>query len=161
MAWTNVDGLTVKFGAEEATDAVGGEYGNPDPGSIHLFELEISTDTLAGIAAAGTLISDALKLPGGTGWGIHVVAAEVSTEDTLTGDVSVGVIGPTGTVATAFVAAATAWPAEGAAPVAGGGTWVNTVQTGRLKGDRVLVTVNTEVTAGKGYVRIWYRAIEA
>ena len=158
MAWTNNDGLSVKFGIEEGRDAMGGEYGDFDPGSIHLIELEISPETVK--EASGTYIEEAIRLPGGTGWGIHVVAAEVSTEVTLTGDVSVGVSGPTGAVATAFVAAATSWPAAGAAPVAGGGTWVATVQSGRLKGDRLLITVNTAVTAGKGYVRIWYRAVE-
>lgn len=163
MTWTNNDGLVVRFASEEAANGVGGEYGNFDPGSIHLIELEVSPDTMGG--ATGTVALDNLRLPGGDDagnpWGIHVVKCEVSTEQTLTGDVSVGVKGPTSTVNDAFVAAATTWPAAGAAAVSGGGTWVNTVKTGRKKGDIVTYTVNTPVTAGKGYVRIWYRAVDA
>ena len=163
MPWVNDDGLVVRYATEEAANGVGGEYGDFDPGSVHLIEIEVSPDTMGG--ATGTVNLDHLRLPGGNDagnpWGIHVVACEVSTEQTLTGDVSVGVAGPTGSVTTAFVAAATSWPAAGATPVAGGGSWVNTVQTGRLKGDIVTYTVNTPVTAGKGYVRIWYRAVDA
>lgn len=158
MAWINSDGLTVKFAAEEAANGVGGEYGIFDPGSIHMIELEISPDTVKG-STNDVITLGNLRLPGGTGWGIHVVKAEVSTEATLTGDVSVGVAGPTGNVPAAIVAAATSWPAAGAAPVAGAGSWVATVQRGRLKGDVITLTINTAVTAGKGYARVWYRAV--
>lgn len=157
MPWTNNDGLNVRHGKEEGALGVGGEYGNPDPGSIHMIEIEISPDTVK--ATSGLVALDNLRLPGGTGWAIHVFKAEVATDVTLTGDVSVGVAGPTGSVPLAIVTTATTWPAAGAAPVAGGGSWVNTVQSGRLKGDYLTLTINTPVTAGKGYVRVWYRAV--
>lgn len=57
--WTNSDGLTVKFGTEEAATSRGGHYGTDDQGR-HVIEFDISWQDLLSATAAilGSVATD-------------------------------------------------------------------------------------------------------
>lgn len=61
MAWTNNDGLRVKFGTEEATVTVGGEFRSP--GSLRWVEFDLDYSVLTSATAGSTIVMDNVAIP--------------------------------------------------------------------------------------------------
>lgn len=161
MAWINDDGLRVRFASEEAADTPVGEYGNFDPGSVHLVQLEINPTVLN---AVGKQVHTSVRFPGANGKTCFIEKAEVHTEagfdsatDTFT--LTIGFDNVDGTVYDAdgidVAIAQTAIDTAGEDVVCDGAK----VKT-RLDNTQPLyltTTVGGEVpTAGKGWVKVWY-----
>lgn len=80
MVWINNDGLRVRFGTEEAVETQAGEYGNFDPGSIHLVEIRLDVTNL------GTLTKQtytSVRLPGANDKTCFIKNAEIFVETPL------------------------------------------------------------------------------
>lgn len=161
MAWTNADGLRVLFASEEAADTPIGEYGNFDPGSVHLVQLEINPEVLDTV---GKNVYTAVRFPGANGKTCFIEKAEVHTEVGFdsAGDVftlTIGFDNVDGTVYDAdgidVAIAQTAMDTPGEDVVCDGAK----VKT-RLDNTQPLyltTTVGGAVpTAGKGWVKVWY-----
>lgn len=160
MVWINDDGLRVRFASEEAVNNPLGEYGNFDPGSIHLLQLEINPDTLDSV---GKQVWDSCRLPGTDGKVCYIKKAEIHVETAFdsAGDgftLTIGFDNVDGTVYDADGIDATVAQASlsAGAEIECDGAKVDT----RLDNTQALyltTTVGTEVpTAGKGWVKVWY-----
>src|SRR5690348_1261083 len=79
QSWVNGDGLLVRFGNLEGTLTEIGEYGNYDPGSIHLVELDLNTGT-DGNMTLGKHIHYAVRFPGANDQTFFLKKAEVFVE---------------------------------------------------------------------------------
>lgn len=76
MAWTNSDGLLVKFGTEEATVATAGEYNKLD--MVHEVELKLTLTALG--TSAARVGSDTLVIPAGARiWKVLVINQTAAT----------------------------------------------------------------------------------
>ena|SRR5690606_14039663 len=160
MVWINKDGLRIRYASEEAANNPLGEYGNYDPGSVHLVQLEINPTVLN---AVGKQVHDTVRFPGANGKTCYIEKAEIHVETAFdsTGDgftLTIGFDNVDGTVydddgidATVAESAMTA-----NASISCDGAKVGT----RLDNTQPLyltTTVGTEVpTAGKGWVKVWY-----
>lgn len=157
MAWTNDDGLTIKFASEEAENTPLGEYGNYDPGSVHLLQLDINPESLDTV---GKKVWTSCRLPGTGGKVCYIKKAEIHTETAFTGGgtLTVGFDNVDGTVYDADgIDATVAYTSMTAgSEIECDGAKVNT----RLDNDQALYLTTTVATAaptaGKGWVKIWY-----
>jgi hypothetical protein len=62
--WFNSDGLLVKFGTNEATPGVAGEYGFLTDGNVHVLEVRLLTlETLVDTASASAIVDENAWLP--------------------------------------------------------------------------------------------------
>jgi predicted homoserine dehydrogenase-like protein len=161
MAWINDDGLRVRFASEEAADTPIGEYGNFDPGSIHLVQLEINPTVLNAVA---TNTYTSVRFPGANDQTCFIAKAEVHVEEAFdsAGDaftLTIGFSNVDGTVYDAdgidVAIAQTAMDAVGDVVTCDGAK----VKT-RLDNTQPLY-LTTAVggavpTAGKGWVKVWY-----
>jgi hypothetical protein len=161
MAWINDDGLRVMFASEEADGTPVGEYGNFDPGSVHLVQLEINPTVLD---AVDTKIYHAVRLPGANGKTCFIEKAEVHIEEAFdsSGDAFTLTIG-------LYNADDTAYDADGIdvaiaqTAIDGVGDIVTCdgakVKT-RLDNTQPLhlstLVGGAVPTAGKGWVKVWY-----
>jgi len=161
MVWINKDGLRIRYASEEAANNPLGEYGNYDPGSIHLLQLAIGPEQLA---ALGKQVWATCRLPGTGGKTCFIHKAEVHVETPFdsAGDaftLTIGFDNVDGTVYSANgiddAIAQAAIDAVGDV-VTCDGALVNT----RLNNTKALyltTTVGGAVpTAGKGWVKVWY-----
>ncbi len=161
MVWINNDGLRVRFGNEEAVETKIGEYGNFDPGSVHLVELRLDTTSLGTL---GKTVWTACRFPGANAETCFIKRAEIFVETGIDSageglTLSIGFDNADGTVLNATGIDATV--AEAAMATAN----TTIVCDGALVGTRLTntqplyltTTVGTEIaTSGEGWVRIWY-----
>jgi len=161
MAWINKDGLRVLFASEEAADAAIGEYGDFDPGSTHLVQLELNPEVLDAVEKK---VHYAVRLPGSNGKTCFLKQAEVYVETPFdsAGDAFTLTIGLDNVDGTVYdedgIDAAIAQAAMDAVgdTVACDGAKVET-RLDNTKALHVTTTVGGAVpTAGKGWLRIWY-----
>lgn len=157
MAWINKDGLRIAYASEEAVNNPLGEYGNYDPGSIHLLQLDINPESLDTV---GKKTWYSCRLPGTDGKVCYIKAAEIHVETAFTGGgtLTIGFDNVDGTVFDADgIDATVAYTAMTAGTeIKCDGALVNT----RLANDQALHLTTTVATAvpatGKGWVKIWY-----
>lgn len=159
QSWTNNDGLFIRFGNLEGTLTEVGEYGNYDPGSLHLVQLNLGPDNLG----LGKAIHHAVRFPGANDQTFYLYKAEVYVETAFdsAGEAATLTIGFDNIDGTVFdadgvdVAIAEAALAAGALITCDGAL----IET-RLANTQPLyltTTVGTEAfTAGKGWVKLWY-----
>lgn len=157
MAWINDDGLRVRFATEEAELTHIGEFGDFDPGSIHLVQLELSAESLPAVAKK---IHTSVRIPGSNGKTAYLKKAEIFVETAFTGggNLTIGFDNVDGTVFSANgVDAAVAYTAMTAGvTIACDGTLVNT-RLANTQALYVTTTVGTAIPAtGKGWLRLWY-----
>jgi hypothetical protein len=155
MAWTNSDGLLVRFGTERSADAKVAEYTTDGPG--RLLELHVPSGDYPLIADGSVVQSYEVKVPAGA----FIESVEiVATTDVVsaTGTVNVGLAPVDGSTADvdALVVAATATEINtGGSNVAG---WVGAAVGATLaKTSHVTLEVDTdEVDSGEFTVRVVY-----
>lgn len=157
MAWTNSDGLYVRFGTERAEKAKVAEYTTDGP--KRFTELHVVSGDYPLIADGAVIQSQEVKLPAGA-W---VEAVEiVATTDVVsaTGTVNVGIVdavdGTSNPDVDYFVVAATAAELNtGGTNVAG---WVGTgVDAALARTSFITLEVDTdEVDSGEFVVRIYW-----
>lgn len=85
VTWFNSDGLEVRFGTDEATASVSGEYNLL--GKIHEVELKITATALT--STAGTVLEDFLVIPKGAR--IHEIEVVAETACTSGGSATLDV----------------------------------------------------------------------
>lgn len=148
MAWTNPDGLTVKFGKERADASPGGETDDMEGRSI-VFDIDIvnGKHTLSDVSEweaaipAGAYITAA-----------YLIVTEAFASPATTDTVSVGIAMPDGTVvsATGVINAAARSTLGANAVVKGNGTYVNGTTTVGANDVVPYTSTSATFTAGKG-----------
>lgn len=157
--WINADGLYLKFGTKEAKPTDIGEYGDFDPGSVHLVEVELTPESLHSVGKIYP--GDTTKLPKD----FYLKKAEIFVEEAFVGvgmTIDFGIDNADRTVRDADgidAAVATASLTAGAT-ITCDGDLVNTRVTSAKDPDQshlVAITVNDAApSAGKGWLRLWY-----
>lgn len=157
MAWSNSDGLYVRFGTERAEDAKVAEYTTDGP--KRFTELHVPSGDYPLIADGPTIQSQEVRLPAGA-W---IEAVEIlATTDVVsaTGTVNVGIVDAVDGTSNAdpdfFVVAATATEINtGGTNIAG---WVGAgVDTELARNSFITLEVDTdEVDSGEFTVRIYW-----
>ncbi len=159
--WFNNDGLLVKFGTNEATPGVAGEYGTLKSGNVHVLECRLTLLNLVDAASALAIVDENAWLPKNA----RIEEVEVlNTEAAATGvTLDLGLIrfdrttelDYDGLLAAAPIAD---WNALGekklyTVGVTGAGALMGTVLANP---GYIVATYNTAFTAGKLNVRIGY-----
>lgn len=157
--WMNDDGLYIKFGRDRGITKKAGEFEDFDKGNEHYIEAQLDLDVL-GTSTGTVFLSDTLRIPGDA----YLLKAELRVETAFTsGGSATLTLGlydtdrstaydADGIDATIAVAALTA-----GATITNDGALINT----RLANNTpclLTATVGTAAfTAGKGFLRIWYK----
>lgn len=161
--WINNDGLRITYGFDEGADTKVGEYGNFDPGSVHLIQLELKSEDLQDL---DKVVHYAVRLPGANGRTCVLKDAKIYVETAFTSGgaftLVVGLDNADGTVFDADGIDADVTLAE-LAKTADGSEGLQ--MTGAAVGERLANTqplyITTDVngavpTAGKAWLRLWY-----
>lgn len=162
--WINNDGLRLNLGRAEGVDTAAGEYGNFDPGSVHLIQLELKHEDMTTL---DKVVHYAVRLPGANDRTFVLKDAKIYVEEAFdsVGDAFVLVVGldnADGTVFDADGIDANVTQAE-LAKTADGSEGAQ--MTGAAVGERLANTqplyITTDVdgavpTAGKAWLRLWY-----
>ena len=164
QSWTNGDGLFVRFGNLEGTLTEVGEYGNYDPGSIHMVQLNINGGAGENLNTLTKQVHHAVRFPGANDQTFFLYKAEVEVEVAFdsAGEAATLTIGFDNLDGTVFDAdGVDVAIAEAAIDAVGDTVVCDGAQVGvRLNNTQPLnltTTVGTEVfTAGKGWIRLWY-----
>lgn len=161
--WTNGDGLYIRFGNLEGTLTEIGEYGNYDPGSIHMVQLDLDGTAGGNLNTLTKQVHRAVNFPGANDQTFYLYKAEVYVETAFdsTGEAATLTIGFDNEDGTVFDADGVDVTIAEAALAAGAlitcdGALIETrlINTQPLN---LTTTVGTEVfTAGKGWVKLWY-----
>lgn len=159
--WYNNDGLFIRFGTEEAKKTKVGEYGDYDPGSIHLVQVRLDYTDMTALAKT---VHRAVRLPGANSQTCFLKKAEVFIEEAFDSagnafTLEIGLDEVDGDIFDAdgidTAIAETAIDAVGDTVVCDGAR-INT----RLANTvplHITTTVGGAVpTAGKGWLRVWF-----
>ena len=151
--WTNSDGLYIKYGIDEATKNIGGEYEYDGP--LHFIEFTVTAAGLAAVASQ-TILSDTVYLPSNA----FIEKVEFRVETAFTGATATldfGLVRKNRTTELdydGFVAAVAVASLTAGATITGAGALIGT----RLSQIGIPTARNNtaDLTAGKGYLRIFY-----
>lgn len=163
QSWTNNDGLYIRFGNLEGEVTEIGEYGNYDPGSIHMVQLDLDGTAGGNLNTLTKQVHRAVNFPGANDQTFYLYKAEVYVETAFdsAGEAATLTIGFDNLDGTVFDADGVDVTIAEAALAAGvlitcDGALIETrlINTQPLN---LTTTVGTEVfTSGKGWVKLWY-----
>ena len=159
MAWMNNDGLYVKFGLEETVVTPAGEY--REDTSLHYVEAEINWDDLEAFGTV-TILSDTVKIPEGV---FLEKASFIVTEVFAGASATLGF----GTIDTdrstehdadGIDAAIAMTSIDGVGDtITADGALIGTVLTNTTPLLLTATVGTANFTAGKGYLRVYYRNV--
>lgn len=87
--WNNVDNLYIRYGTDEATVGVAGEYGTVDSGNYHVTEVKLDLSTLTDTAV---IIDNNAIFPANAIVAKVETFAEVAATSSGTGTIDVGLV---------------------------------------------------------------------
>lgn len=163
QSWTNADGLYIRFGNLEGTLTGVGEYGNYDPGSIHMVQLDLDGTTGGNLNTTTKQVYHSIIFPGANDQTFYLYKAEVYVETAFdsAGEAATLTIGFDNIDGTVFdadgvdVAIAEAALSAGAL-ITCDGAMIET-RPANTQPLNLTTTVGTEAfTSGKGWVKLWY-----
>ena len=151
--WTNADGLYIKYGEDEAKQALGGEV--DQDGGVHTLEFTINASDFN--ALTNTILSDAVYIPSNA----FIISSNFYVETAFTGataTVDFGLVRKNRTTEIdfdGFDAAIVVASLTAKASIAGDGALIGT----RLSQPALVTARNNtaDLTAGRGVLTITYR----